>query len=227
MSDFFSLDGPRVGPAAGGRPRQLVLMLHGLGADGNDLIGLAPYFAQALPGALFVSPHAPFPCDMAPYGRQWFSLQDRSPAMVLAGVQAVAPILDGFIDAERDRYGLADEDVALLGFSQGTMMSLYVALRRAVPLAGVVGYSGALVGADRLANEVRARPPVLLVHGDADPIVPFQAMEAAAQALQSAGVPVAALPQPGLEHSISEEGIAAGIDFLAEAFGESGGGSRI
>lgn len=219
MTDFFSLDGPRFGPQASGVPRQLVLLLHGLGADGNDLIGLAPYFAQALPDAAFVSPHAPFPCDMAPYGRQWFSLQDRTPATVLAGVQAAAPILDAFITAERDRYGLADGNVALLGFSQGTMMSLYVALRRPVPIAGVVGYSGALVGADLLGTEARSRPPVLLVHGDADPIVPFQAMAAAAQALQAAGVPVATLPRPGLPHSIDEEGIAAGIDFLTQAFG--------
>lgn len=219
MSDFFSLDGPRLAPAGGGKPRQLVLLLHGLGADGNDLIGLAPYFAQALPHAMFVSPHAPFPCDMAPMGRQWFSLQDRSPPMVLAGVQAAAPILNGYVDAERDRHGLADRDVALLGFSQGTMMSLYVALRRAQPIAGVVGYSGALVGAELLKDEVRAKPPVLLIHGDADPIVPFQAMEGAARALRAAGVPVATLPRPGLPHSIDEEGIAAGIDFLAQAFG--------
>jgi phospholipase/carboxylesterase len=226
MADFFDLDGPRLGPAAGGKPRQLVLLLHGLGADGNDLIGLAPYFAQALPSATFVSPHAPFPCDMAPYGRQWFSLQERTPEMILAGVQAAAPVLDSFITAERDRLGLRDADVALLGFSQGTMMALYVALRRPAPLAGVVGYSGALVGAELLRAEVRSRPPVLLVHGEADPIVPFQAMAAAAQALAAAGVEVATLPRPNLPHSIDEEGIAAGIAFLVRAFGETGAGSR-
>ncbi len=216
MASFFDLEGPRFGPVAGGRPRRLVLLLHGLGADGNDLIGLAPYFGQALPDAEFVSPHAPFPCDMAPYGKQWFSLQDRAPATVLAGVQAAAPILDAFITAERDRLGLADANVALLGFSQGTMMSLYVALRRPEPLAGVVGYSGALVAPQLLASEARSRPPVLLVHGTSDPIVPFQAMDAAAGALQGAGVPVETLARPGLPHSIDEEGIAAGIEFLQE-----------
>jgi len=214
MPQFFDLDGPRVGPAAGGKPRSLVLLLHGLGADGNDLIGLAPYFAQALPDCAFVSPHAPFPCDMAPYGRQWFSLQDRSPGPMLAGVQAAAPILDAFITAERDRHGLTDRNVALLGFSQGTMMSLYVAVRRAQPIAGIVGYSGALVAPHLLTAEVKSKPPVLLVHGDADPIVPFQAMDAAATALKAAGVPVTALGRPGLPHSIDEAGIAAGIEFL-------------
>ncbi len=215
MANFFDLEGPSFGPAAGGKPRRLVLLLHGLGADGNDLIGLAPYFAQALPDCAFVSPHAPFPCDMAPYGRQWFSLQDRSPETVLAGVQAAAPILDGFISAERDRLGLADRNVALLGFSQGTMMSLYVALRRPQPLAGIVGYSGALVAPHLLATEVKAKPPVLLVHGNADQVVPFQAMDSAARALKGVGVAVETLPRPGLPHSIDDEGIEAGIDFLS------------
>ncbi len=214
MADI-SLDGPRLGPTAGGKPRRLVLLLHGVGADGNDLIGLAPYFAQAMPDAAFVSPDGPYPCDMAPYGRQWFSLQDRTPAKMLAGVQAAAPVLNAFIDAERDRYGLKDESVALLGFSQGTMMSLYVAPRRAKALAGVVGYSGALVGADLLAGEVTSKPPVLLIHGDADPIVPFAAQAHAAKALQGAGLEVQSLVRPGLPHSIDEEGIAAGIEFLA------------
>lgn len=214
MTPPITLDGPRL--EAGAKTQGLVVLLHGLGADGSDLIGLAPYLQKDLPGVSFVSPHAPFPCDMAPYGRQWFSLQHRSPATVLAGVQAAAPILDAFVTGERDRLGLADRNVALLGFSQGTMMSLYVSLRRAEALAGVVGYSGALVAPHLLASEVRSRPPVLLVHGTADPIVPFQAMDAAAGALKTAGVPVETLARPGLPHSIDEEGIAAGIEFLQE-----------
>jgi phospholipase/carboxylesterase len=217
MADIFALDGPRFGPTSGGKPHSLVLLLHGVGADGNDLIGLAPYFARALPDTAFVSPNGPYPCDMAPYGYQWFSLQDRTPSVILAGVQATAPILNAFIDAERDRYGLEDRQVALLGFSQGTMMSLYTASRREKPIAGVVGYSGALVGADLLAKEIRSRPPVLLIHGEADPIVPFPAMAAAAKALTAAGVKVETLARPGLPHSIDEEGIAAGTQFLQQA----------
>jgi len=216
MSDMFALDGPRFGPAAGGKPQSLVLLLHGLGADGNDLISLAPYWAKLLPHTEFVSPHAPFPCDMAPYGRQWFSLQDRSPNMILAGVKAAAPILDAFIDAELAKRGLTDDKLALVGFSQGTMMALYVAPRRARAPAAIVGYSGALVGAESLATEVKSRPPVLLVHGDADPIVPFQAMAAAASGLRAAGLTVETLPRPGLAHSIDDEGLIRGGRFIAE-----------
>jgi phospholipase/carboxylesterase len=219
MSDVFAIDGPRVGPASGGRPRQLVLLLHGLGADGHDLIGLAPHLAQLLPDAVFVSPHAPFPCDMGPFGRQWFSLQDRNPNVMLAAVQASAPILNAFIDAELARFGLSDDKVALVGFSQGTMMSLYVALRRATAVAGVLGYSGALVGPDLLAREIKSRPPVMLIHGDADPIVPFAAMGLAEQTLRSAGVPVETMRRPGLPHSIDEEGLEAGGNFLCHVLG--------
>ncbi|HET7593957.1 MAG TPA: phospholipase, partial [Stellaceae bacterium] len=163
MALLPSLSGPVRKPASGGKPRQLVVLLHGVGADGNDLIGLAPYWAPALPNAEFVSPDAPFPCDMAPYGRQWFSLQDRSPAAILGGVRAAAPILDAFLDEALAARGLEPSQLALVGFSQGTMMSLYVGPRREKALAGIVGYSGALIGADTLAQETRSRPPVLLV----------------------------------------------------------------
>src|SRR5947208_8561128 len=125
---LMSLSGPTRPPVAGGKPRQLVILLHGLGADGNDLIGLAPVLARLLPDAEFVSPNAPFPCDMAPYGYQWFSLQDRSPEAILGGVRASAPILDAFIDDLLAARGLEEKDLALVGFSQGTMMSLYVGL---------------------------------------------------------------------------------------------------
>jgi len=125
---MLSLNGPSHPPAAGGKPRRLVLLLHGLGADGNDLIGLAPYWARLLPEAEFLSPNAPFPCDMAPYGYQWYSVQDRSPEAQLAGVRAAAPILDGFIDEALAERGLGPEDLALVGFSQGTVTVSYTHL---------------------------------------------------------------------------------------------------
>src|SRR5271165_6208655 len=177
------LSGPARPPASGGKPKQLVILLHGLGADGNDLIGLASYWAPLVPEAEFVSPNAPFPCDMAPYGFQWFSAQDRSPPAVLAGVRAAAPILDGFIDEALAERGLDDRDLALVGFSQGTMMSLYVGLRRARPAAGIVGFSGRLLAPELLAGELRSRPPVLLVHGTEDPLVSYDSMTAAQKAL--------------------------------------------
>ncbi|HEX3500819.1 MAG TPA: prolyl oligopeptidase family serine peptidase [Stellaceae bacterium] len=213
------LSGPIHKPESGGKPRRLVILLHGLGADGSDLIGLAPVLARVLPDVEFVSPNAPFPCDMAPYGYQWFSLQDRSPETILAGVRAAAPILDAFIDEALASRGLAEKDLALIGFSQGTMMSLYVGLRRARPVAGIIGYSGALVGAELLAAEIRAKPRVLLVHGDADTVVPFQALAMAERMLAAAGVPVETLARPGLGHGIDEEGLKAGARLLREVLG--------
>ena len=211
---FFDLDGPRLPPAAGGAPDSLVVLLHGLGADGDDLIGLAPYWAKALPRTAFVSPHAPFPCDMAPMGRQWFSLQEREPHAIAAGVEEGLQHRRRGLDAEIERHALSADRVALVGFSQGTMMALFVGLRRKGGVAAIVGYSGALVGADRLAAEAVAKPPVLLVHGDADPIVPFGAMAAAEAALREAGIPVTTERRAGLPHSIDEVGLIKGGQFL-------------
>lgn len=211
-----TLSGPSRPPLAGGQPHRLVILLHGLGADGNDLIGLAQYWARLVPEAEFVSPNAPFPCDMAPYGYQWFSVQDRSPAAVLAGVRAAAPLLDAFIDDALHKRGLNESDAALVGFSQGTMMALFVGLRRAAPLAGILGYSGRLIAPDLLPGELRSRPPVLLVHGTEDPLVPFQSLAAAEAALKGADVPVETLACVGTEHSIDPKGLERGGRFLRE-----------
>jgi phospholipase/carboxylesterase len=217
MTFPMQLDGPRLGPATRAAPDCAVVLLHGLGADGQDLIGLAPYLREALPTAQFVAPDAPFPCDMAPYGRQWFSLQDRSPERMLAGVRAAAPVLDAFLDEVLEEYGLPASRLALVGFSQGTMMSLHVAPRRTAQLAGVVGFSGALVGGEALAAEIETRPPTLLVHGDADGIVPVEASDAAAVGLDGLGVPVRLVVRPGLGHSIDQQGLAEATAFLRAA----------
>ena len=214
-----SLDGPRVEPADGGTPRALVILLHGLGADGNDLIGLAPHLAPVLPGARFISPNAPEPCDMAPFGRQWFSLQDRDPRAMAAGVASVAPILNAFIDAELESAGLTPDKLALVGFSQGTMTSLHVAPRRPAPIAGVLGYSGAVLDGGTLGIETVSTPPVCLIHGTADEVVPFQAMAAAESALQTVGMHVDSHARPGLGHGIDGEGLAVGAAFLQRILG--------
>jgi len=218
MTGPFDLSGPSLAPAAGGRARELVILLHGYGADGRDLIGLAPHWARALPHAAFVAPNAPFPCEAGPYGYQWFSFADRDPAMLLGGVMAAAAILQGFIAGELGERGLGEDRLALVGFSQGAMLALHVAPRRIRAAAAVVAYSGALVGPDLLASEVRSRPPVLLVHGDADPVVPFAELAAAAAALDSAGLTVTAVARPGLAHGIDETGLTLGGRFLADAF---------
>jgi phospholipase/carboxylesterase len=213
------LSGPRVAPNSGAA-KQLVVLLHGVGADGADLIGLAPALARFLPDAAFVAPNGPEPCDMAPFGYQWFSLQDRRPEAMLRGVQVAAPLLDAFLDEELERHGLSGRQLALLGFSQGTMMALHVAPRRPACLAAVLGFSGALLGAEALRTEAICRPPTFLIHGDADEIVPVAALFAALAGLQAADIPVRFEIRPGLPHAIDPEGIAHGGAFLAAAFGD-------
>lgn len=220
------LDGPRLPPRSGKPARQLVVLLHGVGADGSDLIGLAPVLAEALPDVAFVAPDAPFPCDMAPFGRQWFSLQDRSTARLAAGVQAVAPTLMAFLEEELARLSLPASALALAGFSQGAMTALHIGLRLAEPPAAILAYSGALLEApESLAAEVASarapRPPVLLVHGEADGVVPVGASRMAEAALRGAGVPVEALYVPGLDHGIDDTGLVAGVATLRRAFAAS------
>jgi phospholipase/carboxylesterase len=214
MAGFFELDGPRFGPAAGGPADQLVILLHGLGADGQDLIGIAPHWAQVLPNAAFVSPNAPFPCDMAPHGYQWFSVQDRSPEAMLSGVRMAASPLDDFIDRELERAGLDEGKTALVGFSQGTMMSLFVGPRRERQLAGIVGFSGRLIAPELLPQEIKSRPPVLLAHGTEDPVVPYESMAQAEKGLAAAGIEVETLSCPGIGHGIDQNGLVRGAEFL-------------
>ncbi len=214
--DAFTISGPRVPPAAGGETRSLVVLLHGWGADGDDLISMAPHWGQLMPDAAFVSPHAPFPCDMG-YGRQWFSLADRTPAMLVARLKAVVPVVNTFIEEELAALGLGPERLALIGFSQGTMLSLYLAPRRAPACAAVLGYSGALLGGETLSAETKARPPVMLVHGEADPMVPSARMVQAKESLEAVGFKVESHLRPGLGHGIDTEGLALGGRFLAEA----------
>ncbi len=218
MRAMVDLSGPSFGPAAGGKPRRLVILLHGYGADGNDLLGLAPHWARRLPEAEFLSPHAPFPCEAAPFGRQWFGFEGRSEDMILAETQTAAAILDAFIDAELARRGFAEDDLALVGFSQGTMMALHVAPRRAPTVAAVVGYSGMLIAPQLLAAEIKSKPSVLLVHGTADPVIPYASLAAAQAGLQAVSIAVTAATRPGLAHAIDEEGVAIGGAFIAAAF---------
>lgn len=213
------LDGPRITPLSGGRATSLVVFLHGYGADGNDLIDIGRVWGRALPDAAFVAPHAPQPCGEMPVGRQWFPLAGVEPHLLRQGVLSAVPALDAFLDAELAANELTDERLALVGFSQGAMMALHVGPRRKGPIAGIVGYSGLLAGPEHLTAELRHRPPVLLVHGDADPVIPVMAIFAANRALSDAGFAVEAHVRPGLQHGIDPEGLAWGVDFLKRSLG--------
>lgn len=203
-------------PKSGKKPESMVILLHGLGANGMDLIGLAKYWEQALPNTVFISPDAPFPCDMAPVGYQWFSLQEWTPESILKGVEEAAPILQDYITKMLDHYALSDDKLALVGFSQGTMMSLYVGPRRKNKIAGVLGYSGALVGAEGLGGPGIHKIPVHLVHGDVDMVVPVSAYRMAKDSLESHGFKISGGISRGLAHGIDEEGIEGGATFLSE-----------
>ena len=218
MASLTKLSGPFLPPASGNAPKQLVVLLHGLGSDGADLIDLAPHWAGLLPEAAFIAPNAPYPCDMAPYGYQWFSLQDWNMARMLAGIQAAEPVLQGFLDEALAQYGLEPSRLALVGFSQGTMMALHAAPRRAIAPAAVVGFSGALLGPELLPEQAVSKPPTLLIHGDADTVVPVQALPLAAESLRAAGISVETDIRRGLGHGIDPAGIARAGAFLQRAF---------
>ncbi|MCB9996439.1 MAG: phospholipase [Rhodospirillales bacterium] len=219
MSNEYDLKTYKYGPASGGQPKELVILLHGLGSNGQDLISLAPFLAEALPDAMFVSPDAPYPCDMAPVGYQWFSLQDRSASVTLAGVQRAAPVLDHYISEQMEKYNVPADKTALLGFSQGSMMSLYVGPRFPEKLAGVLAYSGALVGGEALGQDgINKQLPVHLIHGDADDVVPVSLYYHAQETLQANGFDVSGEVTPGLMHNIDEAGIASGSAFLKKIF---------
>lgn len=213
------LDGPRAGPAAGGRPDSLVIFAQGYGSNGDDLIGLAAPLARALPRTAFVSPHAPDPVPGYGGGAwQWFPISRLDPVLMAQGAAAAAPALDAFIDAELERHALPAARCALVGFSQGTMMSLHVGPRRVEALAAVVGFSGLLPAPERLGAEARSRPPVLLVHGERDEVVPVGALAAARDGLAAAGIGCRWRISPGLPHSIGEDGLAVTAGFLRDAF---------
>jgi len=215
------LDGPRLPPAAGGSAQQLVVFLHGYGADGNDLIGLGREWASLLPHATFVSPNAPEPCAMSPMGRQWFDLSMGDMSIIAEGVKRAAPALDAFLDAELAKHDLPASALALVGFSQGTMMALAVGLARNAPPKAIVGYSGALATLEALPAPGQG-PAILLVHGDRDEVIPVDAMHMAREALGHAGHPVQWHVSQGIGHGIDGEGLRLGGNFLRQAFADAG-----
>jgi phospholipase/carboxylesterase len=209
-----NLEGPWAKPLSGGAPKQLIMFLHGVGADGNDLITLAHELAPHLPDAQFVSPNAPFECDMAPMGYQWFSLQNRDPDVLLQGARDVEPILNHYIDQQLKMYNIPAEKLGIVSFSQGTMTALHTMPRREQACGAIVCFSGALIGGDALQDEIKSKPPMCLIHGEMDDVVPFGAMALASEALLEAGVPHETHACPNVGHGIDPQGLLAAIEFL-------------
>ncbi|MGR3495793.1 alpha/beta hydrolase [Citreimonas sp.] len=208
---------------ASGEMRSCVVFLHGYGANGADLLGLADPLAEHLPDTLFVAPDAPETCAGSPMGFQWFPIpwiDGSSEEEAMAGMARAVADLDAFLDALMVDEDLMPEQVALVGFSQGTMMALHVAPRREDNLAGIVGFSGRLLAPELLTDEVVSRPPVLLVHGDEDDVVPPQSLPEAAEALQKAGwKEVYAHVMKGTAHGIAPDGLSVALAFLRDKCG--------
>jgi phospholipase/carboxylesterase len=208
------LDGPRIVPR-GGNPSALVVLLHGYGANGDDLIALGDAWRRSLPDFVFVAPNAPEMIPGMHGGLQWFPLTLRDPSEYWRGVTAAQPALDRFLDSELSRYRLRPERLVLVGFSQGTMMALHVGLRRAVAPAGIVAYSGLLAGPEHL-GQTTARPPVLLIHGAADEVIPVDALHISREAMGEAGIPIEWHVRPGLGHGIDAEAQWMAGHFIAQ-----------
>lgn len=211
------LDGPRLAPRHGA-PRQLIVLLHGYGADGNDLIGLAKHWQDLIPEAAFASPHAPERCTMSGAGYQWFPLSRLDPHETSRGVDSATPPLSEYLDTELKRCNLGPESLALVGFSQGTMMALHVGLRMAKAPAAIVGFSGMLVAPENLPSYAAGVPPVLLLHGDNDQVIPAAALFMSAGALGRSGLPVQWHLSAGLGHGIDPDGLEIAGLFLRNAF---------
>lgn len=205
------LDGPSLFPS--GTVESLVILAHGYGSNGADLIGLAHRWRTLLPSTLFLAPNAP---ERSPHpgGFQWFAIGSLSPLERQEGTARAAPFLDSYLDAQLAHHKISPSKLALVGFSQGTMLALHVGLRHTPSIAGIVGYSGALAAPQALAAEIRARPPVLLVHGADDPLIPVHAMHQASAVLTANGVVVQTHVSPNLGHSISPQGLEEGGRFL-------------
>ena len=234
MATVDALKGPMLKPASGNPAKSAVVLLHGYGSNGDDLIGLTPFFARVLPDTVFYSPNAPQPVEGGfGGGFQWFSLATYDPDLMRRdpkrmeetfrlfrlGAAANTAVVNTYLNQILAVHGIENRRLALLGFSQGTMMSLHVGPRREKQIGAILGYSGALTGADFLAAEIKSRPPIALVHGDADPVVPFGAMAEAEKVLTSVGITCETLRVPGLQHGIAEEGMQFGAAFLKKKIG--------
>ena len=203
-----------------GSTRSVVVFLHGYGANGEDLLGLADSLSEHLPNTLFVAPDAPETCAGSPMGFQWFPIpwiDSSSEEEAERGLLAAADDLNAFLDALMVDEDVLPEQVVLFGFSQGTMMSLHVVPRREDAIAGVVGFSGRLVSPELLTDQVLSRPPILLVHGDADDVVPVQSMPEAVEALQNANFKeVFAHIMKGTGHGIAPDGLSVALAFMRD-----------
>ncbi len=212
------LSGP-MAPPRSGKAKKAVVLLHGYGSDGNDLISLQPYLADLLPDAVFVAPNAPAPCAINPAGYEWFPLDLDREISRLEGIDSTRPVISGFLNDLWAETGLAAKDTLLCGFSQGAMIALDSGLRLPETLFGIISFSGGVVAPEKLGDEIKAKPPVCLIHGDSDDVVPPRMSLEGENALKAAGVDVRLHISPGTGHSIAQDGLVAARQFISERLG--------
>ena len=218
MINLPTLSGPVVEPLSGSA-KSVVILLHGYGANGDDLIGLASPLSKILPDTVFMSPNAPNRCAQNPFGGlQWFDVWEGDDYDRLSQIELASATINAFIDSQLERLDLSDKNLALLGFSQGTMLSLHVGVRRIKCPAGILGYSGRLEAPEKLADEILVRPPIMLIHGEMDEMVPFDSMAEAEAGLSAVDFSVQTVACPGLGHGIDPSGLQNGGNFLKAAF---------
>jgi phospholipase/carboxylesterase len=211
----IKLSGPMIPPRDGGLPKQAIVLLHGYGSDGNDLIGLAPYWRDIAPNAVFLAPNAPEPSRDNPAGYEWFPIDFDRPGYRVEGATQVRPIITGFLTDLWTQTGLSAADTILAGFSQGAMMSLHVGLALDAPLMGLLAFSGAFIPPEKFLAGESPRSPVCLIHGDRDGVVDPQFSADAAETLRQAGFAVSYHVERGAGHTITADGLAFASDFIS------------
>ena len=215
MTNTKFLEGPRIENYSGKKPSSIIILLHGYGSNGEDLFSLAPVLSEKFPETVFISPNAPFPCKLSGgYGYEWFDIEDRSDSIMFNGVKAASEIFNSFIDNELKKYNLSDNQLALIGFSQGTMVAIHSGLSRKNKCSCILGYSGSLLGNKTYLDNVESKPPIFLYHGESDDVVSVESSKLAAEKLISIGIEVELSTEISLGHSISQRGLSMGTEFL-------------
>lgn len=220
MTEPLKLSGPMLPPASG-NAKSLVVLLHGYGSDGRDLIALGQFWRDSFPDTVFVAPNAPQVCAGNPFGYEWFplDLEANRDLSRLVGAETAHPIIENFLADLWTQTGLGPADTILAGFSQGAMMALYTGLRLDSPLKGIIAFSGLVIAPDRLGNEIASKPPVLLIHGDLDDVVPVMGSEVAMPTLIDLGVETKLHISQGSGHAIAQDGLEAATAFLRARLG--------
>jgi phospholipase/carboxylesterase len=213
----MNLVGPELSPRSGNRPKQLILLLHGMGKTGEELHKIAQRASKVFPHAHFICPNAPYPSEKSSIGYQWFSIKDLSESYIVKGLNNSMKLLNKLVNSQLDRFELSDRDLAVVGISQGSMVALHTFLRRPNPVSSIISFCGTIVSPYLLTKELKSKPNILLLHGKKDEIVPFKYLRLTYQSLTGLGVNVRKCVYPNLGHSVNLRGVVEAVRFVHSA----------